>query len=613
MAKPGMGWGAALAVVLVSGLGLAACTPLPVVPVAERTVWLPQNWTAEQRRWFHHVSQGTATLPVPYEWFMALEQPALAPAGDPGLFSDAGYLRRWGFIDSPAGADNPGGLPVGFARNPDHRDPVSGKVFNAIGLTCAACHTGQLRYRGTQLLVDGGPAMTDVSGMAQALGRAVAFTHFVPGRFDRFARRVLGEGADAQATARLQDELKQTLAVLKHMADLDAAVKPASVAEGFTRLDALNRIGNQVFALAAGKPANYHATDAPVSYPPVWGTSWFDWVQYNGSIMQPMVRNAGEALGVVAGVNLAGPAAGRFDSTVPLDTLHRIEQQLAGPVHPLAGRAFTGLRAPRWPEDLLGAIDRPLAARGQALYAQHCQRCHLPAPDSPAFWSAERWPRLPGSDQAYLKLKVIPIAVVGTDPMQARALADRTVDTRGIGLDTGLWTPDPAPWGDCAATPLPLRDGPAVPYGAALGAVVQQVTERWYAQRGTPADQRRQMDGDRPNCLSAAPAYKARPLDGIWATGPFLHNGSVPDLLALLSPAVERPVRFWLGNTEFDPVRVGPVTAAFPGGFELDTALPGNSNRGHEFDDAPARTPGVIGPRLTPDERAALVEYLKTL
>ena len=50
--------------------------------------------------------------------------------------------------------------------------------------------------------------------------------------------------------------------------------------------------------------------------------------------------------------------------------------------------------------------------------------------------------------------------------------------------------------------------------------------------------------------------YKARPLDAIWATPPFLHNGSVPSLFHLLSPISERPARFWVGNFEFDPQHV---------------------------------------------------------
>ncbi|MBL8349490.1 MAG: cytochrome c [Burkholderiaceae bacterium] len=602
-----------VAVALAAMLVLPGCNEPPPTPPEARPVWLEQNWTAEQRQWYHHVSQGTATLPVPYKWFMALEEPALRPLGQPALFSSSAYLRRWGFIDSPVGPGNPGGLPVGFAIDEQHRDPNTGKVSQAIGLTCAACHTGQLRYKGVSIRIDGGVATIDLPGLAAALGMAVAFTEYVPGRFDRFARRLLGDDASLQDRQRLKGEVSATLAMFQHLKSLDDTVKDQSIAEGFTRLDALTRIGNQVFGLSADKPANYRPTNAPVKYPHVWTTPWFDWVQYNGSIMQPIVRNAGEALGVVASVNLAGPAETRFDSSVPIDTLHRIEQQLAGPAHPTAGQAFTGLKAPRWPEELLGAIDRQKAAKGQELYVRHCQNCHLPPIASPAFWDPRRWATLPGSETAYLKLKLVPISHVGTDEMQARALAERKVDTRGMGLNTTLWTPDAGKWTDCSPMPSPLTDGAELPYGAALGAVVQHTVQRWYERNNTPPDLRRAMDGDRPNCLNAAMAYKARPLDGIWAAGPFLHNGSVPDLMALLSPLAERPKRFHLGNAEFDPLRVGPVTAPFEGGFELDTTIAGNSNRGHEFDDAPSGTRGVIGPRLTPDERAALVEYLKSL
>ena len=138
---------------------LASCSQLPEAPPAAKVVWLEQNWSAAQRQWFHHVSQGTATLPLPYDWFMVIEQAELRPFGTPALFSDPAHLRRWGFIDSPLGSGNPGGLPVGFAIDEKHRDPNTGQVSRAIGLTCAACHTGQLRFQGTAIVVDGGPAM----------------------------------------------------------------------------------------------------------------------------------------------------------------------------------------------------------------------------------------------------------------------------------------------------------------------------------------------------------------------------------------------------------------------------------------------------------------------
>ena len=120
------------------------------------------------------------------------------------------------------------------------------------------------------------------------------------------------------------------------------------------------------------------------------------------------------------------------------------------------------------------------------------------------------------------------------------------------------------------------------------------------------------MNGNRPNGVRAPLSYKVRPLNGIWATAPYLHNGSVPNLYALLSPVSERPTKFYLGNREYDPVNVGYRSEEFPGGFEFDTTIRGNSNAGHQFTDAPNEL-GRIGRLLTPEERRALIEYLKTL
>jgi hypothetical protein len=97
--------------------------------------------------------------------------------------------------------------------------------------------------------------------------------------------------------------------------------------------------------------------------------------------------------------------------------------------------------------------------------------------------------------------------------------------------------------------------------------------------------------------------YKGRPLQGVWATAPFLHNGSVPNLWEMLLPAAERSKTFYLGTREFDPDKVGYNTAeSADNSFEFDTGLPGNSNSGHDYGNA----------RLTPDDRKALVEYMKT-
>jgi mono/diheme cytochrome c family protein len=99
--------------------------------------------------------------------------------------------------------------------------------------------------------------------------------------------------------------------------------------------------------------------------------------------------------------------------------------------------------------------------------------------------------------------------------------------------------------------------------------------------------------------------YVARPLTGVWLLAPYLHNGSVPTLWDLLSPADARPKTFHRGYDVLDLERVGfaattPEAAAR--GFRFDTGLKGNGNAGH-----------VYGTDLSEPEKRALIEYLKTL
>jgi hypothetical protein len=371
--------------------------------------------------------------------------------------------------------------------------------------------------------------------------------------------------------------------------NIDEKVKKQSVEEGFGRLDALNRIGNAVFALDLNNFDNYVPTSAPVHFPRIWDASWFEWVQYNGSIEQPMVRNVGEALGVLAGVKLIGGKEGLFSSGVRVKTLFELEQLLAG-AQPDAVRGFRGLNSPKWPANILPPINAALATKGAELYRGLCQSCHLPPITDAGFWASDRWKPPNPAGERYLDLEQIPIKHIGTDPAQAEDMRNRHVE---IPASLGITTNE---------------------FGGALGQVVEMTARRWYDSQQPPASEelRQQMNGHRENGIRAELAYKVRPLNGIWATPPYLHNGSVPSLYALLSPVTGRPKRFYLGNREYDPVNVGYLTNKFPGGFEFDTTVRGNSNAGHEFADRPKKD-GVVGRWLTPDERRALIEYLKTL
>ena len=114
--------------------------------------------------------------------------------------------------------------------------------------------------------------------------------------------------------------------------------------------------------------------------------------------------------------------------------------------------------------------------------------------------------------------------------------------------------------------------------------------------------------------VEPAPGYIAPPLDGIWATAPYLHNGSVPTIEVLLN-SIKRP-KYWtraFDSTDYDEQLLGWGYTALEYGKEgaadweerkqiYDSTLLGYSNQGHTFGDG-----------LTDSERMAVLEYLKTL
>jgi hypothetical protein len=146
-----------------------------------------------------------------------------------------------------------------------------------------------------------------------------------------------------------------------------------------------------------------------------------------------------------------------------------------------------------------------------------------------------------------------------------------------------------------------------------LAYVTAFVEDRAYREARITPQEKPRMDGfGLPIGVREKVAYKARPLAGVWATAPFLHNGSVPSIYQLLSPQDERATTFFKGTFEYDPRHLGYRTAAFANGFLFDTRITGNHNSGHEFR-AGERGNGVIGRWLQPEERWALLEYLKVL
>lgn len=126
MKTPGPCAGACLALLV----GCAAELP-ENDPVSEAR-WLPQNWSPEDRFWFHHASRGTASVLVPYDWFLTLEQPTPWLFGDAPLFSDPEYLARYGFIPGVKGlaGDDAAGYQYGGGRDGPRGNGVIGPALS---------------------------------------------------------------------------------------------------------------------------------------------------------------------------------------------------------------------------------------------------------------------------------------------------------------------------------------------------------------------------------------------------------------------------------------------------------------------------------------------------
>jgi mono/diheme cytochrome c family protein len=105
--------------------------------------------------------------------------------------------------------------------------------------------------------------------------------------------------------------------------------------------------------------------------------------------------------------------------------------------------------------------------------------------------------------------------------------------------------------------------------------------------------------------------YLAPPLDGVWASAPYFHNGAAPTLTAVMNPS-DRPKVWKRSENGYDKVNVGLEVEVFdsvPEGLSdrqrrmhYDTSHFGNTNTGHTFPDT-----------LDADEKIAVIEYLKTL
>lgn len=616
--------------------------------------YLEQGWKPQDSLWFYNVTQGSDLLP--YDLFMEVEQ-----VGNATLFRDNDNINRYGYLPQYATSRDPDGLPVGFVKD-------TFRKRDYLGFTCAACHTGQVNYNGVGIRIDGGPAASDLDTFVRDLAAALNATQNTPDVLARFAKRVLARG-HYDNEQQVVDALKATTQQLK----IYNTVNHSHTEYGYARLDAFGRIYNRVlehvltaaqlkrslkgivadatldtaFANLDGpisgterehiyqmlssaqlnelKTRVTNEPNAPVSYPFLWDIPQHDYVQWNGLAanagLGSVGRNAGEVIGVFgtldwkkkSGFSISSLITGQglethvsFESSVNVHNLRRIEEHLRK------------LQSPQWPEDVLPKINTERKARGEKLFAEYCSACHS------EFDRSDPLRRVVAQMSS--------IERVGTDPQ----MAENSVRYGGwsgilrneyVSLDVGnMLLDERAPAVGLltkatlgvVATPYPyqnpIRRGVNWAYDLVYAFFTNDIKPSLKGGNYTP--------DTTVEPLASFRSYKARPLNGIWATAPYLHNGSVPTLYDLLLPKKRagdpddgeyRPDKFVVGSREFDPEHVGIKHSGYDG-FIYDTALNGNSNAGHEYTAGRTAQPsGVTLPALNKEQRLDLLEYLKSL
>lgn len=590
---------------------------------AERAVYPEQNWSGADSLWFYNVTQGSNLLS--YDLFLHLET-----ADSELLFRSDEHMNRLRYLPQNASFSNPDSLPVGWVK-----DEHEGKEF--IGFTCAACHTSQINYQGAAIRIDGGSTLADMEQMLKSLAAALQASLEQPEKFQRLAQKVL----KAKYPADRELFRAQLANTQQQIASYNQINEPRhgdqSVAYGYGRLDAFGRIYNRVLAHLTPNEPNYNPASAPVSYPYLWDTPQHDFVQWNGvgdnELAGPLGRNTGEALGVFSQFDLNKKTRDvGYRSSVVVRNLTRMERHLES------------LWSPSWEElaeqNVLPPINRALAEQGKQVFIEYqCHTCHE---------SIDRT-----DPKRRITAQFASLHTIGTDPYMAMNAINYSGKT---GYFAGNRINPLKP-----NSPRFQATSPVLP---ALSAAVEGVllepdhdklfirrwAEKLYDLITSISDNpikktKRHLDFEVVNKNNPATlvAYKARPLNGIWATAPYLHNGSVPSLYELFMPSCSdteiatgktcRPNRFTVGTRELDAINVGVVQrdpAQYPGLFVFDTRLPSNSNKGHEYaagvtpvfvldakgrpvKDAQGEPKMQVLPPINDHQRLALVEYLKTL
>lgn len=576
-----------------------------------------QGWNkANQALWFR--ATGGSRL-IPQSWFKALEQPDnVQPFLHWTYFSQFGYLDGSGFDDTS--------LPLGFAsdRQSDTKfihtklrwyEGQKGRPRKQaepwVGLTCGACHTSHITYNSRTTRILGASSNGDIQLLIRELIRALRKTVNNPSKWSRFASRILGDRNNHTN----QNMLFKAVHTWITRIETTTVPERQKLQHGPGRVDAFAHIMNSAQLFVDAKNPIYYTLEAPVNYPFLWNSHKQRRIQWNGFAINNVLPREREKIIDISGAILR-------DSTSFIGTYGEV----APKANPVLGTGYNSslnlrniskhedilltLRPPKWPTHF-PALNQTKIKRGALLFQKYCQDCHLDPNIKLKKHGTERMIEFSKIPKRHITDVAMACNVVSYVYETGKLEGSKRFFLTGNRLNKQ--EPGYALFTAILAGAIFDRIA-SVPSGIPRF-IIRALTSKnklpdpadYELITGNASERHKKCETSENPFL----AYKARPLDGIWATAPYLHNGSVPSLYDLLLPAAKRPKTFYLGHTEFDARKVGVSQARnkqqkmflFRARDKFGYPIPGNGNQGHEY--------GVD--QLTETDRWALVEYLKSL
>lgn len=528
----------------------------------------------------YHEYEGSQLMPL--KWFLALEED-----NSQRRFVDG--LGRFGILSGDEKSSNkkinPFDLPVGFAVTHDERTaPLYGDP-KWVGVNCAACHTSKFEVNGQDVIVEGGANLFDLDEFGSSIQKSVAATLSDDEKFVRFQKKV--GTADPKTLRVYLEKFKTNFGGYLDRNKYTAGGKD-HVRLGPERMDGLgipnnestchlDELGDLELRKKLLRPENCKDFPSFTGVPAIWGTFFDEFTHFAGAIHSSIGRNVGQASGVLAKFWVTRNDKGEpvFQTSTSLKGLRNLENW------------YGKVRAPEWDQlvkaKLVEKLNPALVQKGRELYSQkNCISCHALKPENTEA-------NVPLVGRKFFQIEVTPLEEIGTDP--ARVLAD--IEQKVV---------LPPVLRERYERSFAITPGDTVPTFLYRSMIVRELVGEMLQGLG-PLEKMKAASCRITERIQHTVGYKARSLEGVIFTPPFLHNSSVPTLDDLFKPATQRPLKFYTGCRKLDLNKGGlDCLSTSENSFLIDTTQPGAGNQGHEY-----------GTDMTPHERRAMIEFLKSI